>query len=249
MKLSCRTIKRLMTLSLSTIIALSLCSCSLRNLKIEKLEKMSENGEVNSEFVNGVDVVFEQKEASMGEKIYPTSIYSPLQENVRGEIYVTVNKVEVFDSLGDAGINMDEVYLPAETLNVEYCYDPEADKLFNNNVIVKVQLTVENVNASVVETVQDDRCGEYCFSARTLGFCGLQSWNFYFDGHGKYGDDVDDDMQYFSMDLAPGETKDIVMAYVVDLNGEGLENVRFMTQMQGVATNIDLNLDEIWKEE
>lgn len=241
-------IRKITNLSVSAILSLTLCSCSLANSDFSKKEESSASG-VESELTNENITDFQLKEASIGEKIYPDSIHSPLAESVRGEIYVTVNKAEVFDSLKDAGINYEDVYLPDETLDEDYYYDSKEDKFYNKNLLVKVYLTVENVNASVIETERDKKYDEYCFSADTLGFCGLYSWNLYFDGHGVYGDDVNDFEQYFAMDLEPGETKDIVMAYVVDLHEERLENVRFMTQIQGLRTNVDLNLEEIWTDE
>ncbi len=128
-------------------------------------------------------------------------------------------------------------------------YDSETDKFFDGNLLIKVYLTVENVNASVIETERDKKYGEYCFDACSFGYCGLERFCCYFDNHGAYGDDVDNEEQYFAMDLEPGETKDIVMAYVVYVRSERLENVRFMTQCQGLATNVDLNLEEIWTDE
>lgn len=242
--------KKLIALLFSVIISISLCSCSVADMDFSKKEekKAPTASNIDSEF-NNENIELVQQKASIGEKIYPTSIHSPLLEHIRGEIYVTVNKAEVYDSLKDAGIKIEDVYLPDETLDETYIYNRETDKFINNCILVKVYLTVENVNASVIETERDKKYGEYCFGAQGFGSCGMTNWHLYFDGHGVYGDDVNVCEQYFAMDLEPGETKDIVMAYAVDLNGERLENVKFMTQCQGLATNVDLNLEEIWTDE
>lgn len=239
--------KRTILFTIATIFLFTLNACSFKDVQIEKIQQedsMSKNSAVVSEHDNSGASVSDssvQEEAKQEYPIYVDLGESFFAENLilpfgSGVINATINKAEVFHSLKDAGIKLEETfpYSIEDGMN----YNADIDAFLDNHVLVKLHFTIESVNATSPLFADDpERYNEYDFRVDGLGGC-TEGPIVYFNKHDEH------DSSYYTLHLEPGEKTEIEVAYLVDLDNVNLESVQFVTAYpieNGIIVNLELD--------
>lgn len=238
--------KRTILFTIATIFLFTLNACSFKDVQIEKIQQedsMSKNNAVVSEHDNSGASVSDssvQEETKQEYPIYVDLGESFFAENLilpfgSGVINATINKAEVFHSLKDAGIKLEETfpYSIEDGMN----YNADIDAFLDNHVLVKLHFTIESVNATSPLFADDpERYNEYDFRVDGLGGC-TEGPIVYFNKHDEH------DSSYYTLHLEPGEKTEIEVAYLVDLDNVNLESVQFVTAYpieNGIIVNLEL---------
>lgn len=238
--------KRILLCTALTSALLLLNACSFSDIEIEKIpqgDSVSENNAVVSAPDNaeasdsGSSAQEEAKQeyplyVDMGESFFAENLILPFGSGV---IHATINKAEVFHSLKDAGIVLEETF--SYSIEDGMNYDAESDTFLNNRVLVKLYFTIENVDATSPEHADEpERYNEYDFRVDGLGGC-TEGPIVYFNKHDEH------DSSYYTLHLEPGEKTEIEVAYLVYLGEITLDSVQFVTAYPYEnGTIVDLNL-------
>ena len=159
-----------------------------------------------------------------------------------GHFYLTINKCEVFDSLNDAGYKYEDSF--KYLLSPQFNLDPDTTELLKGFKMVKMYMTVENVDAITCRDIVDESYGDYDFSLDSLGgIPGGSEEYFSLDP-----EDPDDDSSFVKFHLEPGEKKNIIIGSLIDTRQVPLEEATFVTgheefYLNTPFTKINLNLD------
>ncbi len=172
-------------------------------------------------------------QTALGERFYSENLVSPPAGS--GEIYVTVDRAEVFTTFAEAGIALEDTF-PYSVVDGMH-YDQASGKLLHDGVIVTLHFTVENVNATSPEHAwEPEFYEEYDFRVDALGAC-TEGPNFYFSKHDACSG------SYYAFHLEPGETTEFEASYLVRLENVPLESVVFQTaDTKNRGPWVDLNL-------
>lgn len=239
--------KRILICATLTFTLLLLNSCSFNDIEIEKTSKEETVYDSNAVVSTSDNSSISAPDSSVHEEAkqeYP--IYVGLGESFfaknlilpsgSGVINATINKAEVFHSLKDASIVLEETfpYSIEDGMN----YDADSDTFLNNRVLVKLYFTIENVDATSPEHADEpERYNEYDFRADGLGGC-TDGPIVYFNKHDEH------DSSYYTFHLEPGETTELEVAYLVYLGEIALDSVQFVTAYPYEnGTIVDLNLE------
>ena len=219
---------------------LLLNACTLGDIQIETWsEAQRDSAAVNSadSIDSGSDSGSTKKpeaprHAALGERFYAKNL---VQSHGSGEIYVTIDRAEVFTTFAEAGIALEDTF-PYSVVDGMH-YDQASGKLLHNGVIVTLHFTVENVNATSPEHAwEPELYEEYDFRADALGAC-TEGPNFYFSKHDACSG------SYYAFHLEPGETTEFEVSYLVRLENVPLESVVFQTaDTKNRGPWVDLNL-------
>ena len=172
------------------------------------------------------------RHAALGERFYAKNL---VQSHGSGEIYVTIDRAEVFATFAEAGIALEDT-CPYSVVDGMH-YDQASGKLLHDGVIVTLHFTVENVNATSPEHAwEPEFYEEYDFRVDALGAC-TEGPNFYFSKHDACSG------SYYAFHLEPGETTEFEVSYLVRLENVPLESVVFQTaDTKNGGPWVDLNL-------
>ena len=178
------------------------------------------------------------RHAALGERFYAKNL---VQSHGGGEIYVTVDRAEVFATFAEAGIALEDT-CPYSVVDGMH-YDQASGKLLHDGVIVTLHFTVENVNAtSPWHATDPEFYEEYDFVIDALGGC-TEGITFYFSKHDVCSGN------YFAFHLEPGETTEFEVSYLVRWSeiasdkDTALKHVQFETAYPvTLGTTVDLNL-------
>ena len=178
-------------------------------------------------------------QTALGERFYSENLVSPPAGS--GEIYVTVDRAEVFTTFAEAGIALEDTF-PYSVVDGMH-YDQASGKLLHDGVIVTLHFTVENVNAtSPWHATDPEFYEEYDFEIDALGGC-TEGITFYFSKHDVCSGN------YFAFHLEPGETTEFEVSYLVRWSeiasdkDTALKHVQFETAYPvTLGTTVDLNL-------
>ena len=157
-----------------------------------------------------------------------------------GHLYLTLNRCEVFDSLNDAGLKRED--LAGVLIVPDLNYDPDTTKFLNNFKLIKIYMTVENVDAvSYPHTYIPEDYGKYDFDMSGVGSVRYASAE-YLNLRTDYT------YHYFKFHIEPGEKKDIIMGYLLDTRQASLSEAVFSNGdallTEGPFTVVDLHLQE-----
>jgi type III secretion system FlhB-like substrate exporter len=223
----------------------SLTGCASADIKIEK-NSSTENFDksdfvISNDEVEGSHEVYLPEEdktpeaIALGEKFLAENLISP---DDGGEIYMSINKAEIYDNLNDANIRYEDVF--PDSLYDGFNYDVKTDTFIGDYVLVKLYFTIENIDAvSYDHYAEPQKYEKYEF--RVDGFGGCTEGPVIY--HSKH-DSVD--AHYFAFQLNPGETIDIEAFYLVNESSVALSDVVFATAAYpewGLGTVVDLNLE------
>ncbi len=172
-------------------------------------------------------------QTALGERFYSKNLVKPPAGS--GEIYVTIDRAEVFTTLAEAGIALEDTF-PYSVVDGMH-YDQASGKLLHDGVIVPLHFTVENVNATSPQHAwEPEFYEEYDFRVDALGAC-TEGPNFYFSKHDACS------AHYYAFHLEPGETTEFEVSYLVRLENVPLESVVFQTaDTKNGGPWVDLNL-------
>ena len=172
------------------------------------------------------------RHAALGERFYAKNL---VQSHGSGEIYVTIDRAEVFTTFAEAGIALEDT-CPYSVVDGMH-YDQASGKLLHDGVIVTLHFTVENVNAtSPWHATDPEFYEEYDFEIDALGGC-TEGITFYFSKHDACSG------SYYAFHLEPGETTEFEVSYLVRLENVPLESVVFQTaDTKNGGPWVDLNL-------
>lgn len=179
------------------------------------------------------------RHAALGERFYAKSLVQPPRGS--GEIYVTIDRAEVFATLAEAGIALEDTLPDSVVDGIQY--DQASGTFRGDRVIVTLHFTVENVNATSPEHAwEPEFYEEYDFRADALGAC-TEGPNFYFSKHDACS------AHYYAFHLEPGETTEFEASYLVNWSeiasdkDTALKHVQFETTYPvTLGTTVDLNL-------
>ena len=179
------------------------------------------------------------RHAALGERFYAKTLVEPPHGS--GEIYVTIDRAEVFTTFAEAGIALEDT-CPYSVVDGMH-YDQASGKLLHDGVIVTLHFTVENVNAtSPWHATDPEFYEEYDFEIDALGGC-TEGITFYFSKHDACSGN------YFAFHLEPGETTEFEVSYLVRWSeiasdkDTALKHVQFETSYPvTLGTTVDLNL-------
>ena len=178
------------------------------------------------------------RHAALGERFYAKNL---VKSHGSGEIYMTIDRAEVFETLAEAGIALEDTFPDSVVDGIQY--DQASGTFRGNRVIVTLHFTVENVNAtSAAHAREPESYGEYDFRVDALGAC-TEGPNFYFSKHDACS------AHYYAFHLEPGETTEFEVSYLVywsDITSDkdtALKHVQFETAYPVTyGTTVDLNL-------
>jgi len=136
-----------------------------------------------------------------------------------GYLYLTLNKCEVYDNLNDAKIVYDD--LQHSILIDGINYNSQTTNLLDENKMILIHMTVENIYAvSAFHKEIPDHFGEFDFSVLSLGYVPGANLE-YLDSR------LEDDLFYDIIHIEPGETKNIIVGFVIPTKYESLEDAVF----------------------
>lgn len=178
------------------------------------------------------------RHATLGERFYAKNL---VKSHGSGEIYMTIDRAEVFETLAEAGIALEDTFPDSVVDGIQY--DQASGTFRGDRVIVTLHFTVENVNATSPEHAREpESYGEYDFRVDALGTC-TEGPNFYFSKHDACS------AHYYAFHLEPGETTEFEVSYLVywsDITSDkdtALKHVQFETAYPVTyGTTVDLNL-------
>ena len=179
------------------------------------------------------------KHVALGERFYAKTLVEPPAGS--GEIYVTIDRAEVFATLAEAGIALEDTFPDSVVDGIQY--DQASGTFRGNRVIVTLHFTVENVNATSPEHAREPEFyEEYDFRADALGGC-TEGSKIYFSKHDACSG------SYYAFHLEPGETTEFEVSYLVYWSNiasdkdTALKHVQFETAYPVTfGTTVDLNL-------
>lgn len=227
------------TLIISAVMSLFLSGCSVGDISISKRENPAgsqtpqiviDEANVSNNKPSTDNTSSSNNNLSTNEQSNYTFPEVPKSANVgerfcvvaaaeSGHLYLTLNKCEVYDNLNDAGVEYDE--LQHSVLIDGFNYNSQTTELLDENKMIMIHMTVENVNAvSAFHKEIPDHFGEYDFSVLSLGNVPGASLE-YLDSRLK------DDLFYDILHIEPGETKNIIVGFVIPTNYESLEEAVF----------------------
>lgn len=232
---------------------LSLNSCKIGDIKIEKnpqLNNTSKNSESEPDSedtgfntdISSSDSLIEEitepeisSKVELGERFYAKTLVTNAGEGV---IYATVNKAEVFYNLKDAGFKLEDAF--PYSISTEYEYDISSDSFFNNQFIIKLYFTIENVNATSGHDVYEPGYDKYDFRIDGFGGCTKTPIVYYNKANER-------SVHYFAFNLKPGETIDIEAFYLIRVETP-LDSITFncgdtYTEYSTNDTTVILNLE------
>lgn len=169
---------------------------------------------------------------TIGDKFDPYNLYDG-----SGNMEATIKGAKIFYSLSQANIKLNDCF--EYTLIDGVNYDEDSDCLIDENALVLVTFEITNLSAiSKSHDTDPDLYSEYDFRADALGGC---------TGGGRVYFSMHDDLKshYYAFNLKPGETKQFIMGYLVDLSSTPLGNICFETAATPEnGTIINLNLGD-----
>lgn len=121
--------------------------------------------------------------------------------------------------MNDAGVEYDE--LQHNTLIEGINYNSQTTALLDDNKIIMLHMTVENIDAiSVYNEDIPDHFGKYDFSMRSFGYIPGASFEY-------LNSRVEDTLFYDIIHVEPNETKNFIVGFVLPTKYEPLENAVF----------------------
>lgn len=228
-------------LIISSVLSLFLTGCSVGEINISRREDptqpqfppiIDDDTNVSNSGSSADDTNSSNQNSSANENVQLNNNHPEVPEAAKlgerfcviapansGYLYLTLNKCEVYDNLNDAGIKYDE--LQHMTLIDGINYNSQTTELLDENKMIMLYMTIENVDAiSVFHEDIPDHFGKYDFSVKSFG---------YVPGAGlEYLDDrLDDKMFYDIIHLEPSETKDFTVGFVLPTKHQSLEDAVF----------------------
>lgn len=224
--------KKLLLLTLAASLTLA-TGCSVGNIDISKNEVETEptrrqpqqitedgsdpsNTDTSDNAAEPLEIPYSEvpETAALGEKF---CVIGPVNS---GHLYLTINKCEVFNSLNDAGMEFDD--LMHVLIGDGFNYDAKTTEFLKEFKMVKIYMTMENVDAVSRDHVwKPDLYDKYDFSVGRMGSIRYATGE-YFDLHPE-----DENKHYQTLHLEPGESKDIIMGYLLDTRQCALEDAVF----------------------
>ncbi|MCM1227218.1 MAG: hypothetical protein NC320_07310 [Clostridium sp.] len=213
---------------------LTFTGCTSSEINIEKAVESESENEINHEvYESEKDKTSEP--IKLGEKFFAENLAAQGESE---KINMSVDKAEVYNSLNEAGIQFAEVF--PDSLYDGLNYDIDTDTFINNRVLVKLYITVENIDATSEEhAIEPENYGEYDFRVDSLGSC-TAGPIIYSSKHNEVSS------HYFGFHLEPNQSTQIESYYLVDLRETDLGDVLFTTAASpesGLGTVVDLDLE------
>ncbi len=222
-----------------------LSGCASADIKIEKNPNAenSVNPELNisnEEFEGSHEVYLPDEDKTpeaiaLGDRFLAEYLISP---DDGGEIYVTIDKAEIYNNLNDANIRYEDIF--PDSLSDGLDYDVETDTFLRDYALVKLYFTIENIDAvSYSHYAEPQKYEKYEFRVDGLGGC-TEGPVIYHSKHNTV------DAHYLAFQLEPGESINLEAFYRVDKSSVDLSDVVFTTAASpewGLGTVVDLNLE------
>ena len=185
-----------------------LTGCSSGYIQIDNNEQQSTSNQTSE---SGFENIL-----TIGDKFYPYNLYDG-----SGKMEATIKEAKVIHSLSQADISLNDCF--EYTLIDGINYDKKSDSFIDKNALVLVTFSITNLDAiSKAHNTDPDLYSEYDFRADALGGC-TGGGRVYFSDHDELKS------HYYAFNLMPGETKQFVCGYLVDLNVTQLEKINFET--------------------
>lgn len=221
---------------LATVISyiLILSGCSLSEVQIEKIP--DENNTIEESMAEVKD--FETKSiptnAKIGDKLFAENL---VMNGGSGTIYWTINKVEAFETMQDAKLQLEDMYASEFCITDEYIWDAANETFSDRHTLVMLYMTIENVDAiSRAYAEEPEKYDIHDFRVDSLGGCSYGPLR-YFDKMGECS------VNSRAFHLEPGESIEIKVGYLVNTDEIDLKDVNFTTAATPEnGTVIDLNL-------
>lgn len=224
----------ILTSVISSLIVLNGCALSSIEIKNTSESNMEQDAQIDNEqiIINNDKIPNPPKDTSLGERFLAKNL---ILDGGSGEIYMTVNSAKAFDNLSNAGVSIDKTFELYDGFN----YDSNTGDFLKNRVLVIVNFTVENINAtSRAHACEPEKYSEYDFRVDDFGACT--------SGPIAYSSELGEvPVHPLAFHIEPNETKEIECGYLVDLDEVNLEDICFETAAtKENGTIIDLHLGD-----
>lgn len=217
---------------IAVFLLLTLCGCS-NDIKIQTTSDL--NSERNGQIIdNNEKIPDPAQDTKMGERFLAKNL---IIDGGSGEIYMSVDSAKVYNTLSDAGLSENDLF--ESSLLDGMNYDAQTGEFLNNRILLLVNFTVENIDATSREhAVEPEKYDKYDFRVDSFGGC-TEGPVIYSDKHGEVS------AHYCGFHLEPGESTQIICGYLVDLRNVLLNDVKFNTAATPEnGAIIDLNLGD-----
>lgn len=225
---------RKVTVSVIASTAIALSACSMNDVQVEKIYNESSAFQNNaSDFSMQEGSSSDLPEtAALGETLFAENL---VMNGGSGTINWSIDKAEVYETMQDAGLQLDDMFADEFADGVNW--DSTKETFTDNRVLVMLHITIENVDAVSREHAEDpEKYDKYDFRVDALGSCSYGPL-MYFSKMGECS------VHLCAFHLEPGESTKIAAGYLVDLRNVSLKDVTFNTAATPKnGTIINLNL-------